>query len=417
MLIAAERATLKQLIDQANMPCWKEGWTDSKGNTKRGFWYVFFEGKKYALGKYGAPPERGGAPDGQPGRKEFKEAVTARNAFLAEWVRKGAKKHNQKPQQEMLSVVRVVDCMNYYVEHHLTKVKNTAERKRYCVIFATGKDGGAHGILPYKGFGKLPLERLEGQHVDQWIAAHPNWSYPGRRKAVNVIKAALNYYVHKHSRSGITNPIRDYRVEKGGDQPTDRPMCLIRKEEVILRRCASRAYRIFFTACRDTGARPGELAIATPSHLIETNNGSIAISLSPQEWKNGLRHKLPRRRTIPLPKKWQRYVRRRRKLCAIDGPLFPTTTGGFWNQATWSKAFNAARTTANARQEVVRAGLRPYCTRHTFITEKLIAGMKSGIVDIERRLAKACGTSVEEIRQTYDHVFHEFQEIEEVMNI
>jgi hypothetical protein len=183
---------LSEVIQAANLPRWKNGWTDSEGNQKSGFWYVWFDGRKISLTKYGAPNQRGRKPSGDPGRAELNAAIAARDRYLAEYVEKKADEFNQK-QSMPGTKVRVVDCMNYYITHHLSKVKNTKERRRYCENFATGRDGGKNGILPYKGFGRLPVEELTHDHMNRWLEAHPTWGWWGRRKAIGVIKTAINF--------------------------------------------------------------------------------------------------------------------------------------------------------------------------------------------------------------------------------
>jgi hypothetical protein len=136
---------LSEVLETANLPRWKNGWADSEGNHKKGFWYVWFDGKKVSLTKYGAPDHGGGKPNGEPGRAELKAAIAARDRYLAEYVTRKAKEFNEK-QSGQGAQVRVVDCMNYYITHHLSKVKNTKERRRYCENFATGRDGGKNGI-------------------------------------------------------------------------------------------------------------------------------------------------------------------------------------------------------------------------------------------------------------------------------
>ena len=202
-----------------------------------------------------------------------------------------------------------------------------------------------------------------------------------------------------------------------GDGNGTRVDCLQPEEEAALRDNASAAYKVFFSVLVETGARPGELAIALPRHVLETANGGVAIRLEPHEWKNGLRGRKPQHRLIPLPSHWQDYVRKRLVGAGPTEPLFPNSDGGHWSQASWRNAFIDARAKANRDREVVRETLVPYCTRHTFITRKLRRGLEQGFYDIARRLAKICGTSEEEIRKTYDHVFHEFESLEEVVNL
>ena len=61
-------------------PRFKKGWTDKKtGKTKKGFWYVFVEGRKVALTSYGASNDE----------QDIEGAEQARNTFV--------EKHSRKP--------------------------------------------------------------------------------------------------------------------------------------------------------------------------------------------------------------------------------------------------------------------------------------------------------------------------------
>jgi integrase len=155
----------------------------------------------------------------------------------------------------------------------------------------------------------------------------------------------------------------------------------------VLARIENEQFRIFYLACYNTGARPGELAIIRKHHF----NGSEFV-LSPKEWKNG--KKQNRERHIGLTPELITFVKERIATMNDDedGYIFVNLWRTAWSNSTWTDNWEKVRPSADYVF---------YCVRHTYITRALLAG--ANVADV----ANQCGTSIAMIDKVYSKLrFH-----------
>ena len=371
----------------ANLPRFKKGWTDKKtGREKSGFWYLFHEGRKVALTSYGAPQLEGG-------KVERNLAIVARDAYLASL--------QAKPETAPASVPNrptVADVLNYYAANHVpTQAPRTQiYNNRILKIFATGSDSGKKGNGCYKGFGALPADEMTEGHLDDWKRAHPKW---GDEKPLGVIKYAFGFAKKK----GLikSDPLVGRRIKKNGSRPLD--FIFSDEEETKFKEAiaGNPAFDAFFQASLDLGTRPGELATLTTRHVKEVE-GKIYWVLQPEEWKCGRKTRRPR--IIALPQKWQDWTREQLETLTPGKHLFRNAWGLPWYGTAWCDCFERARERAG-----IRSCLTLYAARTTFISRKLKEGIPVA------KLARACGTSVQEIERVYDKNYGDFAMMAEVM--
>lgn len=369
----------KTANNNANLPRYKKGWVDSKGNAKAGFWYLFHDGRKVALTRYGAPSEKGG-------KAEFNLAIAARDSFLSNLATTQAE---TEATTEAPSVPTVVDVCNYYAANHCPtqSPKTRSENERFLRVFATGCDSGKGGTLAYRGFGALLATELTQGHLDQWQQAHPRWV---DAKPYKVVKAAFAY---AHKKGLIdSNPLVGYAVAKGKRREA---IFTVEDEKTFRAAITNRAFATFFAANIELGTRPGELATLTPKHVVE-NGGNLFFVLQPAEWKCGKKTNRPR--IIALTPKWQQWTRTR--LAEINGRnqhLFHNSVGSPWESRVWGEAFQLA-----LNRTELNPALTLYSARHTFITRKVAEGIPLA------HIARATGTSVAEIERVYDKTYGDF---------
>ena len=280
--------------DSANQPQWKSGWTMANGYYHEGYWYVRHKRKLVSLTRYGAPSRKGG-------KRERNLALTARDKFLSEQATA------EQAASQATGTRAVADVLNYYAMNYVPTQAPSTQRisQHYLKLFATGSDSGLKGVSVYEGLGRLPAEDLTEGHLLAWKQSHPKW---GDDKPLKTIKAAFAYAVRK----GFVrfNPIKGAETVTTQGHAGDETFFFSDQEEAIFRaNILNPAFRQFFSACIETGARPGELAVLQPRHIKEVD-GKVFWRLEWEEWKNGRKTKKPR--IIALPERWQTWSRHRR---------------------------------------------------------------------------------------------------------
>ena len=61
---------------------------------------------------------------------------------------------------------------------------------------------------------------LSPLHIDQWIAAHKDWTRGGYRSRIQAVKRALNYAVERKMLA--ESPLKGYKVPRPATGPASR---------------------------------------------------------------------------------------------------------------------------------------------------------------------------------------------------
>jgi integrase len=382
--------------DSANQPQWKSGWTMGNGYYHEGYWYVRHKRKLVSLTRYGAPPRKGG-------KRERNLALTARDKFLSE----------QATAEQAASRVpgtrAVADVLNYYAMNYVPTQAPSTQRisQHYLKLFATGSDSGLKGVSVYDGLGRLQTEDLTEGHLLAWKQAHPKWVDD---KPLKTIKAAFAYAARK----GFIrfNPIKGAETATTQGHASDEEFFFSDQAEAIFRaNILNPAFRKFFSACIETGARPGELAALQPRHIKEVD-GKVFWRLEWEEWKNGRKTKKPR--IIALPERWQTWSRQRR----AEAPefLLETSRCTRWSEDAWKDNFDRTLKRAcedgakKTPQIIINPNLTMYAARHTWIYRRVKDRKPPAFI------AKAAGTSIRQIEKVYDKCFGDYDVISSVLD-
>jgi integrase len=381
--------------DTANQPRWKSGWTMANGYYHEGFWYVRHKGKRMSLARYGAPARKGG-------KRERNLALAARDKFLDE---QAAVDHAGA---RVSGDPAVADVLNYYAMNYIPTQAPSTQRlsRHYLTVFATGADSGQKGVAVYDGLGRLPAPDLTEGHLLAWKQAHPRWVDD---KPVKTVKAAFAYAARK----GFIrfNPIKGAETATTEGHAGDEEFFFSDRAEAIFRASIQNpAFATFFSACIETGARPGELATLQPRHIKEVD-GKVFWRLEWEEWKNGRKTKKPR--IIALPERWQGWSRKRRS--ESPGFLFETSRRTRWSDDAWKDNFDRALKRAceevakKAPEVIMNPRLTMYAARHTWIYRRVKDGKPPAFI------AKAAGTSIKQIEKVYDKCFGDYDVISSVV--
>ena len=367
----------------------------ANGYFHEGFWYVRHKRKLVSLARYGAPSRKGG-------KRERNLALTARDKFLTEEAARG------QATSQTAGTLAVADVLNYYDMNYVPTQAASTQRlsRHYLLLFATGADSGVKGVAVYEGLGRLPAQDLTEGHLLTWKQAHPKWVDD---KPIKTVKAAFAYAARK----GLIrfNPVKGAETMTSEGHAGDEEFFFSDQEEAIFRaNIQNPAFRTFFSACIETGARPGELAVLQPCHIKEVD-GKVFWRLEWDEWKNGRKTKKPR--IIALPEKWQTWSRQRRG--KSPGFLFETLRGTKWSDDAWADNFD--RTLAHAIEEgakrepqiIINPNLTMYAARHTWIYRRVKDRKPPAFI------AKAAGTSIRQIEKVYDKCFGDYDVISSVL--
>lgn len=156
---------------------------------------------------------------------------------------------------------------------------------------------------------------------------------------------------HKQLAERIAPPFKKPKGRKRERLPNER-------ERELLYRAASPAFRLVYSALRQSGCRPNELARATIADL-KTVDGDRMIVLQDHKTSN----KTGEARKIPVGKKLQDLIDQSLN-GRTEGPLFLTPFGKSWTADTLSKTFYRIRNKLKLPKDLVL-----YLTRHEHATQ------------------------------------------------
>jgi integrase len=271
-------------------------------------------------------------------------------------------------------------------------------------------------VADYRGFFRSFLAKWPGLlvrdlrpfHVERWWDDHPDdWGPSYRNMMGTALKAALNWAAKPGKGGGIIpkNPLDGMTL----------PSCRKRAATVVVERgefarlmalVKSKAVRDVLTVLWETGARPGELAIATAANLEP--DGSALIFAAHNTPEGSTVHKTFKKtglaRIVTLTDA-AREVCLRLKLKHPNGPLFRTPRGMAWNKHRLANVI-----LHYAKRAGLKGRFMAYSARHTRITEWLEAGMN------DTDAAALAGNTPGIIAKNYSHVAARVNRLRELVN-
>jgi integrase len=234
-----------------------------------------------------------------------------------------------------------------------------------------------------RSLGNMDANTVLPRHVSDFINDHPGWNPTTRRNAIGVIKRVWSWALAEglitiNQISSIKRPRPRRRETIPDDKEFDRYLA-----------AASPLFRDVLTFIRETGCRPGEVALIE-RRFVDTKNHEIRFPLGLDKVSG----RTGRHRVIQLNHKAMAMIA---DLMAEHptGPLFRNSKGNAWCSYSMNCATRAARKKAGL--EDVEA-LVPYSLRHQYLTDALAKGVPIAL------LAEMCGTSPAMIAKVYSHI-------------
>jgi len=316
-----------------------------RGSRNRGYW--FRKGRGWYVGSKPLTD-----PDGNritdPAAKQ--EAEAAYHLYKA-GQGKGEGKPNGKPQaQEDGYTVKDV-CLLYLKDAKKTGAKATYDlRRRLLEDFC-------------KGYGSLPVVKLIGLHVKEWLDSHPGWN-GSRRIAVQAIRRAIFYC--KGLGVLTVNPIAGFKAGTVGK----RQAYFSEVEEAAIYQHAPKALGELVRVMIRTGARPGEAARLEFRHVEETPAGQL-WRFPPDEHKTG--HQTGQDRVIPVPTDIAELIRGKRRY--RHGKVFRNGRGEPWSATGMKSAFFRLRKKLAKKGVKLEKDNTLYACRHTYAKRAIAKGI------------------------------------------
>jgi integrase len=277
----------------------------------------------------------------------------------------------------------VDDACHAYVDHLKARKGATS---------ASDADGRFRQLIYGRPIGRLPLNKLQTRHVDEWLNAQVAGEDEDDPDAVrrskdtanrnfSALQAALNRALHGRM---VATDAGWATVRKFPDVGVRRNLFLSAAQRIALLEASPDDLAVFMRAMLLTAARPGELASVTAQDF-DRQQGTLALS-----GKTG-------RRTVTLSTAAVKFFADQSKgKIGAALVLARADTGGAWTKDWWKKQIRKAAEAAGLGDGIVL-----YHLRHAAISEMIAGGMDSHLV------AKLAGTSTAMIDQHYGHLHHD----------
>lgn len=111
--------------------------------------------------------------------------------------------------------------------------------------------------------GKLRFCDLTPYHFNRWVETKKSWKEGGRRGAVNVTKACLNWWCNQHNIP--SHPLQ--RLKPPPDRAREGIITTEDQQKVLDFLPITDPFRLFFFALQQSGCRPSEVRRVKPEHF------------------------------------------------------------------------------------------------------------------------------------------------------
>lgn len=224
--------------------------------------------------------------------------------------------------------------------------------------------------------GNIPLQKLRADHLQQLYN-----NIRETKKSARLVQL-VHMLVNSALKQAVKNRIITFNMAEATVRPQYeskevRPMTTEEQNKFLLG-LADHPLGAAFVTALGTGLRRGELLglhwndIDLEEKVIHVRRSIVYIR------KEGIKEEPPKtkkgRRTIPLPLLAVAYLRKHMEemkskgLYRVDGPVFPSKTGGYIFPDTLNKKFD------KLKKSLGLEGVHPHVLRHTFATRLLELG-------------------------------------------
>jgi integrase len=241
----------------------------------------------------------------------------------------------------------------------------------------------------HQGFGSLPAVELSPLHIDQWIAAHKDWTRGGYRSRIQAVKRALNYAAERKMLA--ESPLKGYKVPRANP----RRVYITPEQEALLLKHANSALACAVRICIRTGARPGdEFAHLEARHVRDY--GERIEWVFPEE-----ESKTRRLRIIRVTDPFVMEETRKAVKLHPQGRLFHSLRGSPWSTQSLKERFRSLLRRVEKKEKAkFEPGTSVYACRHTYARRTLTGYWTGKPIPIEI-LAQLMGNSVHTCRDHY----------------
>lgn len=208
-------------------------------------WYTQINRKKQFLGDH---------PDGLPPPKKGRKGWNPPHPILKAFHDLMAGKLAEEPRVPSGAATRVAFTViaNAFLDRSqkMNAPETYQEHKLFLKSFA-------------RYVGKTKFSDLTPFQFNRWVESQPTWGDGGRRGAVNVVKACLNWWCDEHNIP--SHPLQ--RLKAPPDRSRDGILSDADQQRVLDAIKPGDSFRDFFFALQQTGCRPSEVRRVCPEHL------------------------------------------------------------------------------------------------------------------------------------------------------
>ncbi|HZZ77034.1 MAG TPA: tyrosine-type recombinase/integrase [Gemmataceae bacterium] len=211
-----------------------------------------------------------------------------------------------------------------------------------------------------KKFPKLKIDELSPDHITEWLKGHKTWNSTTKRGAITCLQRALNW---ARKNKGLK-----VNVLAGMEKPLAKTRTTVitnAEFKALLSEVKDREFKDLLIFSYDCGCRPQESKRLEARHLDLAKKRAVL----PATEAKGKR--APRAIYIPTARALK--IIKERMKAMPEGPIFRNYRGRPWTASAVKCRFAKL-------EEKLGKRYQQYAFRHTWITQKLIAGVDSHVV-------------------------------------